>query len=135
MDEIETGTVVRYCKPSTLNEYGKPTSSSFQLRVPDEKYLSVYLLDYFTALLAEEEKVLAVKNEMQEKQFKLKKNGMFSTLNIEQSKHHIFDLISEKISYKTLNLPHCGVFHQSDDLLISELLSQCVQNNYPVKEI
>jgi hypothetical protein len=43
MTELQSGTVVRYCKPSTLDEQGNPTGSSFQLRF-NEKYLSVYLL-------------------------------------------------------------------------------------------
>lgn len=45
MTEIETGKVTRYCKPSTL-ENGIPQSFAFQRR-SNEKYLSVYLLDFF----------------------------------------------------------------------------------------
>jgi hypothetical protein len=134
MTEIIEGTVARYCKPSTLNEQGLPTGSSFQLRLPNEKYLSVYLLDYFN-VTSEQEKIIEVKNEMQRKGFNFKKSGIFSTLNIEQSKEYILDLVSEKIFYQELNLPHCGIFHEADDLLISELLSQCVQNNYSAMTI
>ena len=134
MTEINEGTVARYCKPSTLNEQGLPTGSSFQLRLPNEKYLSVHLLDYFN-VASEQEKIIEVKNEMERKGFSFKKNGTFSTLNIEHSKKHILDLVSEKISYQELNLPHCGIFHEADDLLISELLSQCVKNTYPIKEV
>jgi hypothetical protein len=45
MKEIEAGNVTRYCKPSTL-ENGVPNSSAFERR-SEEKYLSVYLLDFF----------------------------------------------------------------------------------------
>ena len=132
MTDICTGTVVRYCKPSTLDEQGKPTGSSFQLRIPSEKYLSVYLLDYFNSS-SEKEKIAEVKNEMQRKKFNFNKRGVFSTLDIKQSSDYIFELISEKIMYKELNLPHCGIFYEYDDLVVSELLSQCVINNYPIQ--
>ncbi|QTA80671.1 Uncharacterized protein dnl_29820 [Desulfonema limicola] len=136
MEEITAGTVSRYCKPSTLDENLSPTSSSFQLRKErDEKYLSVFLLDFF-GREKEKEGVLDVKFFMEnEIGFKFKEKGAFAILNIIQSKEYVFQLISEKISYKKLNLPHCGLFHEFDDLLISELLAQCVQNNYIVKDL
>ena len=136
MAEIEKGTVVRYCKPSTLDEQGKPMGSSFQLRIrtPTEKYLSVHLLDYFDKP-SEIEKASAVKVAMQKQRFNFKENGVFSTLDIKQSQDYINQLISEIISYKSLNLPHCGIFHEHDDLVISELLSQCVLNNYPINQL
>ena len=129
MNDIQTGTVARYCKPSTLDEQGKPTSSSFQLRLPKEKYLSVFLLDFFSDP-TEIEKIEQVKIEMQRKGFGLKKTGLFSTLDIEESKKYISNLISQQISYKELNLPHCGIYHENDDLVISVLLSCCIKNCY-----
>ncbi len=65
MTEIQTGTVARYCKPSTLDEDHYPTDSSFQLRKErNEKYLSVYLLEFFKRV-TEKEKVFDVKTEME----------------------------------------------------------------------
>ncbi|NOQ93442.1 MAG: hypothetical protein GQ547_02270 [Methylophaga sp.] len=134
MTDINVGTIARYCKPSTLDEQGKSTGSSFQLRLPNEKYLSVHLLDYFNQAL-ERNNVSEVKNEMQRKGFSFKKTGVFVTLDIEKSKHYVAELISETISYKELGLPHCGLFHNNDDLLISELLAQCVNGHYSVTQI
>lgn len=135
MAEIETGTVVRYCKPSTLDEQGKPTGSSFQLRRKSaEEYLSVHLLDYFDKP-SEIENASAVKVAMQKKGFSFNENGVFSTLDIKQSRDYINQLISKKISYKSRDLPHCGIFHEYDDLVISELLSQCVLNNYSINQL
>jgi hypothetical protein len=129
MTELQTGTVTRYCKPSTLDEQRNPNALAFQRR-EGEKYLSVYLLDYFKKP-TESEKVTEVKWAMEKAGFSLKASGKFATLDIEESKNYIVELISETISYKGLNLPHCGVFHEYDDLVISELLSQCIKRCYP----
>ena len=67
MTELTSGVVVRYCKPSTLDEEKIPTSASFQLRIK-EKYLSVYLLDYYKSL-NEEESVFSVVAYMQKRYF------------------------------------------------------------------
>lgn len=134
MKELSSGTAVRYCKPSTLDEQQVPTDSSFRLRKKmNEKYLSVYLLD-FLKKTEEKEGLLDIKSFMG-KNFKLKPSGAFALLDIKYSKEYILQLINEKISYKELNLPHCGVFHEYDDLVISELLSQCVKTSYIIKNL
>ncbi len=130
MEELDKGTVARYCKPSTIDEKGQPTSSSYQLRKPNEEYLSVYLLDYFSSP-EESDAIKNVAHVMTNKGFKLKKTGLFSTLDIVGSKLYIEQMISQCISYRSLNLPHCGIFHDYDDLVISELLSHCTKNCYP----
>ncbi len=136
MTEIQTGTVARYCKPSTLDENHYPTDSSFQLRKErNEKYLSVYLLEFFKRV-TEKEKVFDVKTEMEKKNFVFKQSGVFALVDIEESKKYIFQKVSEIISYKELNLPHCGIFHEyHEDLIIAELLSQCVKASYRVKSL
>jgi hypothetical protein len=127
--EIESGNVTHYCKPSTL-ENGSPTSSSFQLRVErNEEYLSVFLLEYFNQE-NEIDNVRNAKKEMHRRKLKTKDNGSFAVFDIEHSKNYIFDKIKKQISCKELDLPHCGIFHDSDDLVISELLTQCVKSNY-----
>ncbi len=131
MLEIDKGTVTRYCKPSTLDDNGMPTSSSYQLR-EKEKCLSVYLLNFFDDP-TEEERVEKVKIEMKKRGFKSKKTGLLSTLDIEDSKNYVESVISEQIIYKECreqDLPHCGIFHDPDDLLISELLSHRTKNCY-----
>jgi beta-N-acetylglucosaminidase len=129
--ELNKGTVARYCKPSTLNEQCNPNASCFQKR-EKESYLSVYLFEHFKKS-TEQEGIAEVKKEMEKGNFKLKSSGKFAVLDIEQSKNYIFTQISELISYKALNLPHCGIFYEYDDLVIAELLSQCTKKHYPVK--
>ncbi|MBE9200778.1 MULTISPECIES: hypothetical protein [unclassified Nodularia (in: cyanobacteria)] len=133
MTEVETGNVTRYCKPSSL-ENGIVQSSAFEKR-STEKYLSVYLLEFFQKE-TEIKNVIEVITYMRTKTgFICKANGSFAVINIQQSKEYIFEEISLKISYKEQNLPHCGIFHDADDLLIAELLTECVQNNYIIKDI
>ena len=89
MKKIKSGNVVRYCKPSTLDENGNPTGASFQRRVErDEQYLSVYLLEFF-GRETEKDNVSEVKKEMERKNFKFKNRGVFATLNIEDSQSYI----------------------------------------------
>ncbi len=88
MTEIETGNVTRYCKPSTL-ENGIPKSSSFERR-RDEKYLSVYWLEFFGEE-TEVENIKEVKRSMEQKSFTCKPNGSFAIINIQQSKEYIFE--------------------------------------------
>ena len=134
MTEILKGNVARYCKPSTLDEDGNPQGSSFKLRPDrDEKSLSVYLLEFF-GRNTEKENLSEVKKEMK-KNLNLSKSGVFATLNIQDSKSYIFELISEQISYREMNLPHCGIFHENDDGVISDLLAKCVQSHYSVSDI
>ncbi|MDB9435936.1 hypothetical protein PN450_03750 [Dolichospermum lemmermannii CS-548] len=134
MTEIETGNVTRYCKPSYL-ENGIVQSSAFEKRIErKEKYLSVYLLEFFQKE-TEIKNVIEVITFMTKKGFNLKPDGSFAVINIQQSKEYIFAEISLEISYQEENLPHCGIFHDADDLLVAELLAECVQNNYLIKEI
>ncbi|MBF0230803.1 MAG: hypothetical protein HQK63_14640 [Desulfamplus sp.] len=129
MNEINKGNVARYCKPSSLGEDGCPTSSAFQRRPNrNEGYLSVYLLEFFkNQNTYEKENVVEVKKEMEKhSNFDLKKNGLFAVINIEQSKDYILKEIQKLISYRGLRLPHCGIFHDHDDLVISELLVECI---------
>lgn len=137
MTELQTGTVARYCKPSALDEQRNPNALCFELRKREkrETYLSVYLLDYFEKP-TEPENVAEVKLEMGRKGFNLQQSGKFAVLDIEDSKNRIFDLISEEISYKELNLPHCGIFHERyTELAIDELLLLCIKKCYPVKQV
>jgi hypothetical protein len=132
MNEINEGNAARYCKPSSLGEDGCPSSSAFQRR-PNRKegYLSVYFLEFF-GKNTEKENVSEVKRLMAT-HFNLKKSGLYAILNIQQSKEYIMKEIEKLISYKEITLPHCGIFHHHDDLLISELLLECVQNKYKVE--
>lgn len=130
--EINLGSVARYCKPSTLDdETTLPTSATFQRRSHrNEEYLSVHLLDYFTSLQTEQEQVQAVRAYMEEHGWRCSRSALFATLDIEYTKSYIFDEIAEYIFFKEATLPHCGIFHDTDDLLISELLAECIQTTY-----
>lgn len=134
--EIQCGTVARHCKPSTLDA-GQPKPSCFTLRKDkDERELSVYLLDYFKNP-TEIANVIAVKQLMEKQEFKFGLTSTFATLDIEESKRYVFAEIAQKIIYQqTGTPPHCSLFHQyHDDLLIAKLLSKCVKNCYPVKQL
>lgn len=131
-EEIENGKVTRYCKPSSL-ESGVPKSSAFERRTGEE-YLSVYLLDFFQKPM-EVENVIEVKAYMTRRNFKCKPNGCFAVLDLEQSKEYILEQISAEISFREKNLPHCGIFHDAEDVLIAKLLAKCVCSNYPVKNL
>jgi len=144
--ELQTGTVARYCKPSVLDEEGNPLYTCFGLR-ETEKYLSIYLLDYFKKP-TEPENITEVKLEMERKGFKLKPRGIFAVLDIEESKAHLRETIesngrtfnSETISYRELNLPHCGIFlDYHKDLTVAALLfvhlQKSIKKCYPVKQV
>lgn len=134
MKIISKGNVARYCKPSSLDEEGNPSSSSFQRRPnSNEGYLSVYLLEFFKSR-TEKENVGKAKRRMA-KRLNLSKNGLCAILNIEQSSEYIMNEIKQLIRYKPRGLPHCGIFHDYDDLVISELLAECVQNQYRIEDI
>ncbi len=132
--EIRAGTVARYCKPSTLENF-KPKPACFSLRA-HERELSVYLLDYFQKP-AEKENIVKVKELMEIQGFKFGATSTFVTLDIAQSKHYIFTQIAQQIYYRqTGKPPHCSISHQdSDDLIIAKLLAKCVKRSYPVKEL
>jgi hypothetical protein len=133
---IHEGVVARYCKYSTLDEEtGRPTGAAFQRR-QNEQYLSVYLLDFFSHIENESEQVGAVKNIMQVRgwQFRPNEKSLFATLNVVHASNHIRQEASELIQFRAANLPHCGIFHEADDLLISELLAECVESIYPTRE-
>lgn len=135
MNEIQSGNVARYCKPSSLDEDGYPTGSAFQRRSNrNEEYLSVYLLEFFKKI-EEKDGVLEVKREKERKNFNLKVNGSYAIINIEKSKKYIMEEIDGQIFYKEMKLPHCGIFHDNDDLLISELLAEYIQNSYRIRDI
>lgn len=135
MKEILSGSTARYCKPSSLNESKNPSPAAFQRR-PERKegYLSLYLLDYFKKE-TELENVRSVQLEMARKGFIVKKSGVFAILDIEKSKDFLLENYSEEITFREANLPHCGLFHESDDLLISELLIECIDNSYKISDL
>jgi len=129
--QLTDGRVARYCKPSSIDEQGSPTSAAFQRR-PTEGYLSVFWLECFQHA-HEKTRIHAVKQAMEQRRFTVKPRGQFAVLAIEQSTRYILDEVAEQIVYRTMNLPHCGIFHDGDDLLIAELLAECVQTSYEVK--
>jgi hypothetical protein len=132
MKEIETGNVTRYCKPRDLQD-GIVQSSAFEKREKDT-FLSVHLLEFFQKE-TELENVLQIKAYMEAGNFNLKSNGCFAVVNIQQSKEYITEKESLEISYREEELPHCGIYYDAYDYVIAELLAQCVQNNYLIKDI
>ena len=113
MKEIENGNVSRYCRPIDLED-GIVKSHAFAKRTErNEKYLSVYLLEFFQKE-TELENILEVKAYMA-KNYNLKPNGCFAVVNIQQSKQYILEEISSQIYYREEKLPHCGIFHDADE--------------------
>lgn len=131
MKEIETGNVTRYCKPRDLQD-GIVQNSAFEKREKDT-FLSVHLLEFFQKE-TELENVLEVKAHMA-KNYDLKRNGSFAVISIQQSKEYIAEKGSLEICYREEELPHCGIYYDAYDYVIAELLAQCVQNNYLIKDI
>ena len=130
---LTDGRVARYCKPSSIDEQGSPTSAAFQRRSTEE-YLSVFWLEFFQHS-HEKMRIQAVKQAMEQRRFTVKPRGQFAVLEIEQSTRYILEEVAEQIVYRAMNLPHCGIFHDGDDLLIAELLAECVQAQYGVKDV
>jgi hypothetical protein len=138
--ELISGTVARYCSKSRvviLDERHQPDPSCFNLRqFRNERYLSVYLLEYFDKL-TEEENLNAVKHAIEAGGFQCK-TGIFALLDVADSKHK-FEQKKLKISYQSLNLPHCGLFHEYNyeyhEMYITELLVQCVKTCYSIKQL
>jgi hypothetical protein len=132
---IDKGTVVRHCKFSTLNDQGKPSSDSFELRPKDDGKLSVRFLDYFDNP-SEKERVSAAKKQHKESCNYNYSSGVLAVLDITESQDYVFNKISKRISYIKMGLPHCGIVYPNySDMAVAELLSQCVKNIYPVKEV
>lgn len=134
MDKLEEGNVVRYCKPSNLED-GKPTNAAFMKR-PErkEQYLSTYWLEYFKNFELREN-VAAAKKYMEKNGFSLKKNGGLATLDIKKTVEYIRDELNEILEFKLKNSPHCGIFHTANDLLIAELLVECVESVFKAGDV
>ena len=79
--------------------------------IPKPKLFELYDLIHYFKSLSEKESVVDVKNKKLQEGFKFNNNGTFCTLDIEESKIYVASM-SEKISYKELLLPHCGIFHR-----------------------
>ncbi len=76
----DTDHVSRYCKPSTVDEEGLPTSQAFSLR-QGEDHLSVNWLEYFgepSLLMA----VDGVRQAFREKGYRVARSGRFAVLSV-----------------------------------------------------
>ena len=74
----------RHCKPSSIDAFGMPMASAFELQ-PGEQYLSAKWLEYFDTL----DLTIAV-NEVRkaflDKGYRLRQNGRFAVLNVGAAK-------------------------------------------------
>ena len=126
--------VVRYCKPTTLND-NKPTYQSFELRKigRNEKDLSVDWLEFFNKKSTRGKlKFLLETKEM----FGYKKSGILAILNENSKlkKEAAINNFSIKI-YQTRNSDsHCHLT-PSNDLYLSKILSENIQKNYLIKDV
>lgn len=52
---------------------------------------------------------------MENKKFQCKPSGVFTALDVYESKQKILESIGQAISYHVEGLPHCGISHEYDD--------------------
>ena len=128
-----SNTIARYCPFNSLDESGKPTSSSFSLR-KDEPYLSANSLE-----LAGGESLLQQLDRVRidlETVLQLGAQARIATLNVDTVLEHVFEDSEDQRRLKVLHEPppdsHCGIHNtREDDLLVEVLISECVNGIYP----
>ena len=120
--------VSRYCRASTVSEYGTPLPQAFQLR-RGESSLSVNWLEYLSPgdLL---DALRLVRTAFQDIGYSLGRNGRFAILNVGEVK-----ALGRENSISLLirhdpepdNVSHAGIFgFPDDDFLIATAISQLV---------
>ena len=107
----------RYCKPSSIDAFGLPMASAFELRT-GEPYLSANWLEYFDTL----DLTIAV-NEVREafleKGYRLRQSGRFAVFNVGAAKTAAREATGRSLHIEHLPLDddksHAGVFGYTDD--------------------
>ena len=120
--------VSRYCRASTVSEYGIPLPQAFQLRRGEDS-LSVNWLEY----LSSEDLVDAlrlVRMAFQDIGYSLGRNGRFAVLNVGEIKDlGLENSISLLVRHdpQPNNVSHAGIFgFPNDDFLIATAIAQLV---------
>ena len=102
--------VSRYCKPSTVNN-GVPLATAFTPR-ENEPYLSVNWLEYFHEA-SPSAAMKRVREAFDDKNYQVRRNGMFAVLNVGAVKAIAFDTIQMHLGIEHMPLAddpsHCGI--------------------------
>lgn len=113
--------VARYCKPSTVDERGRPLATAFALR-NGEDHLSVNWLEYFDQ--HSDLAVNQVRRTLQDAGFQLRANGRFALLNVGTVKAAVKRSLG--LSLHVSHMPrkqdpsHAGVFgYTGSDLMVA----------------
>lgn len=121
--------ISRYCKPSAIDESGRPMANAFSLR-QGENHLSVNWLEYFneTELNAAVERVREV---FHSKGFTLRPNGRFAVLNVEAAKTAVHEAVGRTLNIDHLPLSddpsHSGILgYSSEDLAVAVELAALI---------
>ena len=121
--------ISRYCKPSSIDENGRPMVNAFSLR-QGEDHLSVNWLEYFdeTELNAAVERVRGV---FRSKGFQVRPNGRFAVLNVGVAKTAVHEAVGRTLNIDHLPLSddesHAGILgYTSEDLAVAIELAALV---------
>ena len=107
----------RHCKPSSIDAFGLPMASAFELR-KGEPYLSTNWLEYFDTL-GITTSVSEVRQAFIDKGYRLRPNGRFAVFNIGAARIAARDVAGHtlRIEHQPLDddESHAGVFGSTED--------------------
>jgi len=124
--------IVRYCKPSTLDENGKPTHQSFTLRLQiNEEYLSVDWFEYFKGETIE---ILQnICNALREKGLCPKLSGILAKLNNKTIKNKLLAGMKLIVNIYQIENSYSGIkpinfsFSKEDNLLMGRIIKEALE--------
>ena len=134
--------IIRYCKPASLDENGKPSHQSFILRLQiSEEYLSVDWFEYFQGETIE---ILQnICNALREKGLNPKPSGVLAKLSNKTVKNKLLNGMNLIVNiYKILN-SYAGIkpinfsFSEEDNLLMGRIIKEALEeiNIFKISEI
>lgn len=131
--------LVRYCKPSSLDDELRPSAASFMLR-SDEPYLSVLLFDRFNGANDEERiTTLRIRTHRRLMEFNrtaklaiLRTGEMRAQVNAFATDHRWVRVLHEPVVNPIQYDEHAGIYDTAaDEENIAEIISEKVQGIYP----
>ena len=114
--------ISRYCKPSTIDEFGLPLASAFSLR-QGEEHLSVNWLGYFRERNLSDA-VKQVREAFSNKNYRVRANGRFAVLNVGEAKKAVQAAVGHALRIEHLpsdnDRSHAGIFgYTANDLVVA----------------
>ena len=126
--------ITRYCKPKTLGEDGRPSRTSFMLRIV-ESYLSVNWLEYF-GNIGRDEQLNKIRQHIQ---LSPASTAKLALLNVGETLDHVHNnsgMTNISILHEPTSMDpsHSGIHgYGPDDDLIADLIAEMVLEVYPAK--